>query len=215
MEMATKEEIIAKYPVLFHAAECGSWPSIQRHGLLSTSALLDLFQVRGSERQIIESEWRPKSVPLSHGVAVIRDQRPIKPEDLAPLLKGGLTPSEWYMLLNRKCFLWATKERLCGFLNAKAYRNNVYDVLTVCTRELLEHHSERVFLTSFNTGFVGRAKRRRGINAFQSIKDFPLGNRRKKVAEVVVDYHVPDIAQFTLSVEQWKGEAFQQTVWRR
>ena len=215
--MATVEEIIARYPLLFHAAERDSWPSIQRHGLLSTSALLDLFQVSGPERQAIESEWRPESVPIQHplhGVAVIRDQGPIKPKNLAPLLEGA-APSEWYKLLNSKCFLWATKERLCGFLNAKSYRNNVHDVLTVSTRDLFERHSERIFLTSFNTGAIGRARRRRCFNAFQSIKDFPLENRPKKVVEVAVDYHVPDIAQFTLSVEQWKGEAFQQTVWQR
>ena len=100
-------------------------------------------------------------------------------------------------------------------MNAKSYRNNVHDALTVSTRDLFERHSERILLTSFNTGAVGRARKQRGLDTFQSIKDFPLENRSKKVVEVAVDCHVLDIAQFTLSVEQWKGKAFQQTLWQR
>jgi hypothetical protein len=36
------QELLADCLVLYHMAERGSWGSIQRHGLLSTSALLDL-----------------------------------------------------------------------------------------------------------------------------------------------------------------------------
>ena len=90
--MATVEEIIARYPVLFHMAELNSWPSIQRYGLLSTSALLDRFEIQGAERAAIETEWRPNSVRIEHEVysaAVIRDQRPMPPGTLAPLLETG------------------------------------------------------------------------------------------------------------------------------
>ena len=46
-------ELIRDCPTLYHMAECGSWPSIRRHGLLSTSALLDLYGVQGAERDVI------------------------------------------------------------------------------------------------------------------------------------------------------------------
>ena len=39
------ERLISRYPTLYHMAEDGSWESIQRHGLLSTSALLDRFEI--------------------------------------------------------------------------------------------------------------------------------------------------------------------------
>lgn len=216
--MATIERIINRYPVLYHVAECGSWPSIQRLGLLSTAALLDRFQKSGPEWQAIESECRRKGFPIEHpehGVAFIRDQRPMTPEALAPLLLDGLTPPQWYGLLNRKCFFWATKKRLLTFLNSISCRNRIQDVLTVNARELFERHSERICLISFNTGAVGRARKRRGVNSFQSIQNYHPLNSRHEVVEVVVDCCVPDIAQFTLSVGQWQGSELQRTVWQR
>lgn len=216
--MATLEELIERYRVLYHMAELDSWPSIQRHGLLSTSALLDLFEVSGSERIAIESEWRPNSVRIEHpdhGFAVIRDQRPMEPRSLAPLL-DGLAPSDWYRLLNRKSFFWAPKDRLLRLLKAGPYRNRVHDVLTVDTRELVERHSERITLAPFNTGVSKFGpKFRRDVNTFQSIGNYPLGTQHNEVVEVVVEYHVPDVAEFTLAVEQWLGDTLQQTVWRR
>lgn len=216
--MATVEEIIARYPVLFHMAELNSWPSIQQHGLLSTSALLDLFEVGGTERAAIESEWRPNSVRIEHGLhgtAVIRDQRPMQPGTLAPLLED-MTPSEWYRLLNRKSFFWASEDRLLRLLSAGAYRNRVHDVLKVDTRELLERHADRITLALFNTGVSSFGPQfQRGAETFLSIVDYPLGTEYREVVEVVADYHVPDITEFTLAVEQWKGNRFQQEVWRR
>ena len=48
--------LASMYPRLYHMAEEGSWPSIRRHGLLSTSALLDRCLVSGRRRAGIESE---------------------------------------------------------------------------------------------------------------------------------------------------------------
>ncbi len=216
--MATTEEIIKRYPVLFHMAELNSWPSIQQHGLLSTSALLDLFEVNGIERQAIESEWRPDSVRIEHdvyGAAVIRDQRPMPPRTLAPLLEG-VTPFGWYRLLNRKSFFWATEDRLFRLLKAGPYRNRLHDVLKVDTRELLARHADRITLAPFNTGVSSFGPAfKRGAETFLSIPDYPLGTKHAEVVEVVADYHVPDVAEVTLAVEQWKGNSFQRDVWRR
>jgi len=48
------EELISTFPRLYHMAHVNAWPGIKRHGLLSTSALLDLFGVRGSSRKALE-----------------------------------------------------------------------------------------------------------------------------------------------------------------
>ncbi len=47
--------LVSRYPVLYHMAEDGSWEGIQRLGFLSTSALLDRFEVRDERRFAIES----------------------------------------------------------------------------------------------------------------------------------------------------------------
>src|SRR4051812_10996812 len=110
----TVDELIKHYPVLFHMAESGSWPSVMRHGLLSTSALLDLCGINGNERERIESERRPDSVSITgreFGPAVIRDNKPMSDAGLLRSL-DGYTPREWYRLLNGFVFFWTRQERL-------------------------------------------------------------------------------------------------------
>ena len=65
------EELFVNAPRLYHMAESDSWASIKERGLLSTSAILDLYGVTGDERKKIEETRRPASVtlelsPLSH-----------------------------------------------------------------------------------------------------------------------------------------------------
>ena len=104
----TVEELCAVYPRLYHMAEAAAWPSIQRHGLLSTSALLDLYEVSEPERGRIERTRRPDAVPIvhvRHGTLFINDQRPMTDASLGRALIG-MTPSEWYALLNARVFFW-------------------------------------------------------------------------------------------------------------
>ncbi len=102
----TPEELAETYPRLYHMADAQSWGSIQKHGLLSTSALLDLFEVKGHERKDIEIRRRPESVPIvheKHGRAVVRDNKPIIESKLRTALKD-CTLEQWYRLLNKFVF---------------------------------------------------------------------------------------------------------------
>ena len=56
--------LIEQYPKLYHMAEAGSWPLILNHGLLSTSALLDLLECPPDQQELIESRHRPEKVHL-------------------------------------------------------------------------------------------------------------------------------------------------------
>jgi hypothetical protein len=72
--------LASRYPVLYRRAEDGSWEGIRRLGLLSTSALLDRFEVQGERRRRIESARRPEIEaiePPEHGRALIRDNKPM------------------------------------------------------------------------------------------------------------------------------------------
>ena len=40
----TIDEFVNRHPYLYHMAEGDAWKSIERHGLRSTTALLDLFE---------------------------------------------------------------------------------------------------------------------------------------------------------------------------
>ena len=207
------ECLISRYPTLYHMAEDGSWESIRRHGLLSTSALLDRFEIEDEQRSAIESARRPEIVRIEHpdyGTALVRDNKPMQEKALERCLHG-MTPREWYEHLNGRVFFWVDRKRLLKLLGARAYRERPHLVLEVNTAGLLERHAERVSLSPINSGAtfaLGPAPR--GPNTFSRTDDHPDG---KPIVELSVDYSVPDIAQFTLRVGRWWGTEELEEVW--
>ena len=215
--MAIPADLVVRYPRLFHMAEYGSWPSIQQHGLLSTTALLDLFGYHGVERAKLESQWRQTSVTIQHanyGVAVIRDQRPMPPVSLERVL-DDMTIREWYEFLNRKTFFWPTLDRLKKMLTARLYRGRTHDVLTVDTSDLISRYADLITLSPINSGFTLFGRPKRGRNTFRRIEDYSLGSTASGVAELAVDMRVPEVAEITLSVERWRGDKLVETIWKR
>lgn len=198
-----------RWPQLYHMAEAGTWRSIERHGLLSTSALLDLFEIGGPERDQIESARRPESVRIEHpvhGVAWIRDNKPINETVLRRTLVG-MTEAEWYRCLNGRVFFWFTEDRLHRLRSAGPYRGRPHDILIVDTARLLESYSDIVELSPINSGAVHPAANyARGIMTFRRIEDYPWPERKKAsppepVVELTVPYHVRDIAEFVVDVQ--------------
>jgi hypothetical protein len=208
------EAFAERFPCLFHMAEAGSWPSIQRHGLLSTSALLDLFEVRGEQRVALEARHRPESVTLhhpQHGMAVVRDQKPMDDRGLLRSLSGGLTPEDWYRLLNTRVFFWVRRERLMTLLDARAYRGKRQTVLTVDTARLLARHEASILLSPINSGATKPFPAQRGPDTFLPMARYPFSSwdqkrkGREPVVELTVTHSVPDIRDFVLRVEEYVG----------
>ena len=217
------DELVATHPRLYHMAEAGSWAGIRQHGLLSTSALLDLFEVDGDLRAALESARRPESVTISHpvhGTAVVRDQIPLREGPLAQCLVG-MTPVEWYCELNRRVFFWLNEGRVVGLLRGQAYRGRPHDVLTIDTASLVAAHSDQITLAPINTGSTIYNPRPRGVGTFLSIADYPFDDwrrrrsRRTAVAELAVLGGVRDIVDHTFVVESRQVDAVLETVWRR
>ena len=211
------------YPRLYHMATAGAWPSIRERGLLSTSALLDLFGVDGARRRALESARRPESVRLTHrayGEAVVRDQKPMNDAKVAACVRG-MTPAAWYRLLNRKVYFWLTEARLNGLLSARPYRAAEHCVLTVDTRSLVAAHAKSITLSPINSGSTLYTPRPRGRETFMPIDAYPFDERRRArgaagaIAELAVDYAVPDIALHVSAVERRKGAEVLETLWRR
>ena len=219
MTAALLERFAALYPSLYHMAEAGSWPVICERGLLSTTALLDLFEIDGAERSSIESRWRPESIPIEHpsyGRAVIRDQKPMPPGGLEAALTN-VSPTEWYRFLNRKAFLWLSEDRLMRMLNAAPYRNHYHDVLTLDTHDLVSEYVEQVSVCQINSGFArpmfGRVTKR-SFDSFQTIERRARTHGLHGLAELTVEYAVPDVARFVRSVESWRGNTRLGMVWQ-
>ena len=181
-------------------AEGGSWPSIQKHGLLSTSALLDLFETAEPLRSKIEAVPRPEKVPLTHerhGQAMIRDQKPLGGSALSACLEN-ITVPEWCLLLNRKVFFWPSPKRLEGLRTANSYRAETPDILKIDSAALVAAYRPRITLSGINSGYAQRKAARRGLCTFQSIDRYE--SRGRDVVELAVDYAVPDVTRFILSV---------------
>jgi hypothetical protein len=217
------EELVVHYPALYHMAEIESWPSIRQHGLLSTIALLDLFEVKGVEREKIVTMHRPSSVTIENpclGKAVIRDQIPMRESALMKCLRN-VSPSGWYEFLNGRVFFWVTKKRVETLLNARAYRSREHLVLTIDTRQLLEKYHDKVLLSPINSGSTIYRPVKRGIDTFKKIPDYPFAERRRlrglanAVAEMAFDYSIPDFHRFLLRAERRKTTAVIETIWSR
>lgn len=217
----TPEQFAAHYPRLYHMAEAGVWRSIEQHGLLSTTALLDLFEVNGARRRSIESEHRPESVTITHpkhGSIVIRDQKPMREASLRLCLQG-MTPEEWYTLLNGRVFLWVTAERVRTLLNARAYRSREHTVVTVDTRAFLAKYGDRLAISPINSGSTIYSPSQRGRQTFRPLKDYPFDERKKTrgianaVAEAVVEYAVPNLRDFVLRVEHRRASKLLEVVY--
>jgi hypothetical protein len=205
---------VARFPRLYHMAEQGSWPSIQRHGLLSTSALLDLFEIQGMDRVQLECRRRPDSVVLTHpthGTAVVRDQKPMDDKGLQRALRDGLTPEIWYKTLNEKVFFWVSEERLSRLLNARAYRAKRQTILTLDATGLLNRHAHRAVLSPINSGCTKPNPQPRGRDTFLPMSEYPFAQwdekrkKREPVVELAVTHSVPDIVDFVVKVEEAGG----------
>jgi hypothetical protein len=76
----TPEELAERHPRLFHVTLPKAVVGIRRHGLLSTSQLLDLFEVDATRRTHIGKSRRPARMDITHpvhGRATITDNLPL------------------------------------------------------------------------------------------------------------------------------------------
>lgn len=192
-------------------AEDGSWPSILRYGLLSTSALLDKYGVTGAAREAIEIARRPESVILQRAGlpdAVIRDNKPMSDSALAKCLVDGLTPADWYKKLNNLTFFWLSKERLTRLLNARAYREKAQTIITIDTQKLVAYYEKKILLSPINSGSTIWRPQPRGNSTFLPISEYPFDDWKKRrpareaIVEMAVPYSVPNIAEFVTAVHR-------------
>jgi len=194
---------------VFHLAEADNWPSIQKHGLLCATALLGLAGNANVDRARVERHRAARTV-LSNG-AVVRDQTPMPPDALRPCLHG-MTPEEWYALLNSKVFFWADVERLNRHMHA--CRRHPQVVMVLDAAALLLRYGARATVSPFNTGNARRRPAPRGRTTFVPWLTWcesgwrheatGLGTRPRsrshRPAELTVDGAVPDVMDFVVNV---------------
>ena len=207
------EHLVKLHPVLYHMADARNWESIERHGLLSTSALLDRCGVSGDARIMLQASHRPATVPLESesGTVFVRDQHPLDPTALTGCL-DDMSPEAWYLTLNERVFFWPTRDRLERMLGA--YGRSEQAVFEVDTRALLERYTNRLELSHINSGYASTRypPARRGRHTFIPLSDY-VYSARNKVAEVTVLGAVPDIFDMTVQVMLQRVKS-ERVLWR-
>lgn len=205
------ETFVLHYPRLYHMAEEGTWPSIKKHGLLSTLATLDRYNITGLQRQALEETHRPSKVSVGKAgdSIVLRDQIPMPPNRLEDALVDGTSPAQWYKLINSKVFMWAEEHRLFTLLNARAYKKLTHDVLTIDTASLVRDYADKIMLCRMNSGNTFPMPHPRGVGDFMTIDAYPAkprtGGPVKRVVEVVTDYSIPNIKDYVTEVRSICG----------
>lgn len=207
---------------IYHMAEAANWPSIQQDGLHSASTLLDIAGIFGEDRERLEQHQRLTHTELPSGVR-LRDQRPMPPTALAACLIG-VSPSEWYALINAHVFFWLDPARLNRQRAACDPRPQM--VLTVDASRLVAAYAERVALTPINTGNARRRPAKRGPATFVPYEAWITSAWASEAAsigtqvrppshppvELTVTGSIPDIMQFVVSVQQLApGQLFNAT----
>lgn len=207
----TPEELAARHPKLYHITEPGAWSSIKEKGLLSTTHLLNIFEVENSLRFKMETKPRPSSITLEHplyGNVIINDNVPLHEKALAKCLDDNLTPADWICILNARVFFWANEESLNRHLGARLNRQRSREIIVLNTLSLAKAHSERIELCPINSGVTFRKAARRGLNTFTPMLQYgyqewsKLRGGRDRILEITVLDHVLDIACHTIEVMQ-------------
>ena len=196
-------------------AERGAWAGIQRHGLLSTTALLDLFAIKGQRREAIERQHRPSIVKISDkkiGSAAIRDQIPMSDAGLRRALPSAILPADWYQRLNGMVFFWMTEGRLLRLTSACSYREIEHEVIVFDTRAIIEAHFSRIWLCPINSGCTKPMPHPRDYSTFKRIENYDYQywrSRRgqgERVVELCIDYSVTDVKSFVIDGFVIRGE---------
>lgn len=202
-------ELLAQAPTLFHVTSARGWDGVRRRGLLSVERLVELYELDEDDAASFLSRRRATDRRLDHpehGVAWIRDQRPLSVSVLARML-DDMTVTQYLHRLNSLVFLWADHERLERLWSTARYASTAQVVLELDTASILEAHRDDVVLTRINTGATRGPSGRRGTHTFPSVADFPAGRR---VAEFAVAGGLTDLERhlrrvWTRLPQEWRA----------
>jgi hypothetical protein len=181
---------------------------IQKHGLLSSSKLVELFEVPEPRRTQLLSAQRKESEILSHpthGTATLRDQKPLSAKNLDRCLHD-CDPASWYRILNDRVFFWLDRQRLITLMSAAEYANKEHTVLQIDSSHILKSYEDQIELAHMNTGNTRPFPHPRGRDTFRSLKEYDYARRRKladysAIVELTVKGGVTDIHKAVNRVE--------------
>lgn len=208
--MAAKREI----RIAYHVADIRNWKSIEVHGLLSSQSLVE--RSSNVDRSVLRRH-RPDKVYLDCG-AFIRDQSAMPRNSIKRALRSGVTPEDWFELLNSKVFFWLDLKRLN--LYRAACKSEKQVVLAIDAGRLLEAYASVASVSPIESGNAVPAAAPRNLTTFVAhekwvengwdSEEVPGVLRRPRSlwpTELSITGEIPDIARFIIgSVYMDAGE---------
>lgn len=177
-----------KRPFLYHLTSKSNLPAIMSSkALLSASVLLEQADGQGVTSYLRFRRANHLPIEIKGRRVLIRDQRPLSDKALQKCLEDGLTPEDYYELLNDRVFLWATVSRLCR--HHDRYRSEDPVLLRFPTAQLLRLNADVEF-SRINSGatransYLGGIAPPRGRATFQHARDY--ADRVSSIVEVIV-----------------------------
>jgi hypothetical protein len=160
----------------------------------------------------LERTQRLEHTELPNNRAHIRDQRPMPPAALENCL-CGMSPADWYSMVNARVFFWLDPHRLNRQKAACEPRPQV--VMIIDAAALVAAHEEQVGVTPINTGNARRKPARRGAATFVPLAEWvkygwaseaaalgiPLRKRSHRPVELTVVDAVPDIMRYVVDLQ--------------
>ncbi len=216
----TPEELATLHPRLYHIT-INSWEDVKQHGLLSTTALLDLYQVPDDEKQRLRTMIRPLGITLQHNslpTITLNDNTPLKASILSKKLEDSLTIADWMEILNERVFFWPDEELMENHLQAflRALKEDKLgegkreiDVLVIDTLSLAKAYADKIQFCAINSGTAIRNAATRGLSTFTPMLDHDYktwrGLRGKKdtIKEVTVLNSICNIEQYVIEVRKY------------
>ncbi|GAB3427555.1 hypothetical protein NX773_14410 [Massilia solisilvae] len=204
-DVASKREI----RIAYHLVDIRNLKSIQAHGLLSTQRLVELST--NVNRSMLR-QHRPEEMHLDFG-AFIRDQSTMQRKSIERALRSGVTPEDWFELLNSKVFFWLDLDSLnC---HRAACKNQKQVVLAIDVRRMLDEYAPLASVSPINSGHAMRSAAPRNLSTFVPYEKWvesgwdseqvPGISRRGSLwpAELAITGQIPDIARFVIGSVYW------------
>ena len=201
------DDLVSRYPRLWHATFEGGWEGIQSSGLLSSTDLLTLV---GREDEA--SAMRPEVVHLDapFGPVVLRNQV-LSRKDPEPCL-DGITVPEWWQLVNGRSYFFVDPDDLQKLVDSCLALGLGQEVITFNTRRLLADVADQVDVSLVGAGSFPRTTGpSRGPSTFPRIEAFDGNPAKIKEVSVPVPLEITDTA--VVSVVARHPEADSRRLW--
>ena len=194
--------MMALPPTAVHFVDASNWPAVQRDGFRTAASLMRAAGVdEGAQRR-----FRPTGETLPSGV-YIRDQKPMPPSALKRCLDAGLTPEDWYAMVNMGIYFWVDRDR--ADRHQRALRGRPQVRLELSVERILDEYGSVAFLTPFNIGSALRRQAQRGPRSLVPVERWreaawldeatpgcSVRRSSHRPAELVIQHDMPNALTF-------------------